>query len=270
MPSSAVKGYRPRPTGPMPGGTARFGQQKQPAPSPVLPENARDLKELVECREDLTKRLVMTKNRLHVASSAVPEVHEATIAFLTDQIAGMDQRIVALIAAATLAERRRMLRSVPGIGPECGSDRRLAGAGGLGRQADRRPGRSRAASARLRDPAQDPGDPGRPPRDPQGALSDGPYRRARRSGDRRPLPPAAGAAPRQGGRDRLRPAHAGAPHRDGLTWQQTQVAHGRFLPPHPLTSNTVTTTTVYAFVPSNRAIWSGQPLRHALRATTSS
>ncbi|MDQ3541231.1 MAG: IS110 family transposase [Chloroflexota bacterium] len=97
---------------------ARFGQQKGPAPSPVLSENARILTDLVGCRDDLTKSLVMEKNRLGVASAAVRDVHETTIAFLTGQIARVDARIADLIAAdADLTARGAVLRSAPGIGP---------------------------------------------------------------------------------------------------------------------------------------------------------
>jgi len=97
---------------------ARFGQQKQPAPTPVLPEHARILTDLVGCRDDLTKTLVMAKNRLGVASAAVSDVHETTIAFLTEQIARPDPRIAAVIAAdADLTARAAVLRSAPGIGP---------------------------------------------------------------------------------------------------------------------------------------------------------
>lgn len=97
---------------------ARFGQQKQPASSPVLPENARILTDLVGCRADLTTRATMEKNRLHVASAHTAPVHQAVLATLTDQIRGLDAEITALLAAdEALAERRRILQSVPGVGP---------------------------------------------------------------------------------------------------------------------------------------------------------
>lgn len=97
---------------------ARFGQQKPPPPSPVDTKNARTLRDLVECRDDLTKTLVMDKHRLGVASEPVRDIHAPTIAFLTEQIAHLDQRIEGVIAAdADLAARRAVLRSVPGIGP---------------------------------------------------------------------------------------------------------------------------------------------------------
>lgn len=97
---------------------ARFGQQKQPAPSPVITATARTLKELVGCRDDLTKLATMEKNRLHVASAVTAPVHQAVLDTLTAQIRGLDAEIAALLAAdEVLAERRRILQSVPGVGP---------------------------------------------------------------------------------------------------------------------------------------------------------
>lgn len=97
---------------------ARFGQQKGPAPTPVLSENARTLKDLVGCRDDLTKSLVMEKNRLGIASGQVRDVHETLIAVLGQQLARIDERIADVIAAdVELTARTTVLRSVPGIGP---------------------------------------------------------------------------------------------------------------------------------------------------------
>lgn len=97
---------------------ARCGQQKQPAPSPIEPDTARDLKELVACRDDLTKLLTMEKNRLHVASARTAPVHPAVLETLTAQIRGLDAEIAAVLAAVEkLATRTRIRRSVPGVGP---------------------------------------------------------------------------------------------------------------------------------------------------------
>lgn len=96
---------------------ARFGQQKAPPPSPVLTDNARDLKELVGCRDDLTKTMVMEKNRLGVARDLVQDIHQTTIAFLAEQIARIDRQIADLISAdADLDTRNRRLQSAPGVG----------------------------------------------------------------------------------------------------------------------------------------------------------
>ncbi len=97
---------------------ARFGQQKQPTPTPVETETARQLTDLVACRDDLVTTLVREKNRLTVAGDGVRDIHQTTIAFLTTQIAAVEDRIATLIAAdAELRERDRQLQSVPGLGP---------------------------------------------------------------------------------------------------------------------------------------------------------
>jgi transposase len=97
---------------------ARFGQQKQPPPSPIDTQTARTRKDLVGCRDDFTKTLVMEKNRRTVASASGRALHETTIAFLTQQLARVDQPIAALLAAdVELCVRAEVLRSVPGIGP---------------------------------------------------------------------------------------------------------------------------------------------------------
>lgn len=97
---------------------ARFAQQKQPPPSPVLTQHARDLKELVACRDDLTKLLTMEMNRLHVATARTRHHHQAVIDSLTAQRRAVEAEIAELIAAdPVLTTRDTLLQSVPGIGP---------------------------------------------------------------------------------------------------------------------------------------------------------
>lgn len=98
---------------------ARFGQQKQPAPSAVLNERARQLRDQVACREALTKMLVAEKNRVQTASDPlVVTIHEAVMAELGQQLARLEQAIAETIATdAELAERRRVLQTTPGVGP---------------------------------------------------------------------------------------------------------------------------------------------------------
>jgi transposase len=215
---------------------ARFGQQKQPAPAPVDTETARILKDLVGCRDDLTKSLVMEKNCLAVASEPVRDVHETTIAFLTEQIAGVDQRIADLIAAdVELAARNQILRSVPGIGPVL-SAVLLARLAELGQ----RDPKTLASLAGVAPHPQDSGTRrsartiggGRPPvcralyQMAQTALRCAPvitahYRQLRR---RMPHEPAVVACARR------MLGILNAMLRDGLTWQQTRVGQGHFLP----------------------------------------
>ena len=100
---------------------ARFGQQKQPIASPVLTQNARDLKELVACRDDFTKLLTMEKNRLHVATERTRDRHQSVIDHLTAERKAVDREIAQLIAADdALARRNAIVRSMPGAGPVLG------------------------------------------------------------------------------------------------------------------------------------------------------
>lgn len=97
---------------------ARFGQQKQPAPSPVLSQTARELKDLVACRDDVTKLVTMEKNRLHVATDRTRAHHQALLDALIAEREVIETEIAQLIAATPeLVTRNRILRSLPGIGP---------------------------------------------------------------------------------------------------------------------------------------------------------
>lgn len=215
---------------------ARFGQQKAPAPTPVVAENARMLADLVGCRDDLTKSLVMEKNRLGVASAAVQDIHHTMIAFLTEQLADIDGRITALIAAdAELAARNALLRSVPGIGPVL-SAVLLARLAELGQ-------RDPKTLASLAGVAPHPRDSGtrrgaRPIRGGRPAVCKALYQMAqttvrcnpvigahyRQLRQRMPHKPAVIACARR------MLGILNAMLRDGLTWQQTQVGQGVFLP----------------------------------------
>jgi len=96
---------------------ARVGQQKQPTPSPVLTEPTRDLKELVACREDVTKLLPMEKNRRQVATDRTRAHHQAIIDHRRAERRAVATEIAALIAVdPALTSRQRIRQSVPGIG----------------------------------------------------------------------------------------------------------------------------------------------------------
>ena len=227
---------------------ARFGQQKQPAPTPVLSENARILRDLVGCRDDLTKHLVMEKNRRGIASAHVRDVHDTMIAFLIQQIAEVDQRIAALIAAdAELTARAAVLRSAPGLGPVL-SAVLLARLAELGQ----RDPKTLASLAGVAPHARDSGT-------RRGARTIGGGRPAvckalfqmaqtavRSNAVMRALPaPAAADAP-QTRRDRLCPADAGHPQCDGPQGIDLAGDRGRAGPVSArsgLTPNTVTTNT---------------------------
>lgn len=216
---------------------ARFAQQKQPSPSPVLTETARQLKDLVACRDDFTQLLVMEKNRLTVATAATRGHHQAMIDHLTTERATVDGEIAQLIAAdPDLAARNRIVQSMPGIGPVLGSVL-LAGLAELG-DGDPKGLASLAGVA---------------PHLQQSGTSPGPaHLRGGRVTIRKALYQVAVTATRGPGPLR---AHyqqlrvRGKPHkvaliacarrmlgilnamlRDGITWSETKVARGAFLP----------------------------------------
>lgn len=95
----------------------RFGQQKQPAPSPVWPDAVRQLKELVACRAEVTKLLTLEKHRQQLATAATVGVHTAIIATLQTQRATIEADIAALLKRdPELGPRAELLQTVPGIG----------------------------------------------------------------------------------------------------------------------------------------------------------
>lgn len=98
---------------------ACYGEYTQPAPSRVMPKVERDLRALVSAREDLVTQNVATKNRLRYAVlPQIREILEREIAFFTAAITQLDEAITATISSsADLAERRRIVQSMPGVGP---------------------------------------------------------------------------------------------------------------------------------------------------------
>jgi len=216
---------------------ARFGQQKQPGPSPVLSDNARDLKELVACRDDFTKLLTMEKNRRQQATARTHAHHQAVIDHLVAERRAVEHEIAQLIAAdPALATRTALLQSMPGIGPVLGAVL-VAGLPELG-QAD---AKGLAALAGVAPHTQQSGQ-----RSPRAAIVGGrrtickalyqmaqtavlhnPVIRAHYQQLRQRLPhkPAVIACARR------MLGILNAMVRDGLTWPETQVGQGHFLPP---------------------------------------
>lgn len=97
---------------------ARYGQQKHPAPTAVRPQPVRELGELVACRRELTKVLTMEQNRRQTATALTVPIHTEVITALTVQRARLDHQIATLIAAEPdLAAGARVLQSAPGVGP---------------------------------------------------------------------------------------------------------------------------------------------------------
>ncbi len=218
---------------------ARFGQQKQPGPSPVLAQNARDLKELVACRDDFTKLLTMEKNRRQQATTRTQAHHQAVIDHLLAERRAVEQEIATLLDAdPALATRTAILRSMPGIGPVL-SAVLVAGLPELG-QAD---AKGLAALAGVAPHLQQSGQ-----RSPRGAIAGGRrtickalYQMAQTAVTRNPVI----RAHYQQLRQRLphKPAVIACARRmlgilnamvrDGLTWPETQVGQGHFLPTSP-------------------------------------
>lgn len=98
---------------------ARFAQQKQPVPTPAPSPTVRRLGALVRCREDLVQQRVQVLNRLETATETrVIATHQTVLAVLDEQVAELEQAITELIATdGELAERRRLLQTTPGVGP---------------------------------------------------------------------------------------------------------------------------------------------------------
>lgn len=97
----------------------RFAHAMQPPQTPPVPENRQRLSEQVVRRRQLVDMLAAEKQRLGEiddadAAASIPE----HIAFLETQITNCNTRIENLIEAdADLADKARLLRSIPGIGP---------------------------------------------------------------------------------------------------------------------------------------------------------
>jgi transposase len=98
---------------------ARFGQQKQPTPTALPSATIRTLRDLVACRDDLTTMLVAEQNREQtVTTPLVIELHQTLMTDLAAKVVQVEQAITELIATdPDLAARRRVLQTVPGIGP---------------------------------------------------------------------------------------------------------------------------------------------------------
>lgn len=97
---------------------AAFGETRQPRPSRIPTANERVLRELVARRDDLVAMIGAEKNRLQVARDARIRRHIAVaIAAADQQRRGIEAEIDAVIADdAALAARQVQLRTMPGVG----------------------------------------------------------------------------------------------------------------------------------------------------------
>lgn len=101
---------------------ATYGERLRPVPRPVPTETARTLQALVTRRQELTKLLVMEKNRQTTADPVVQPSITAVLSLLVAQQRDLARQIAAVIARdPALAARLAHLTSVPGIGPVIGA-----------------------------------------------------------------------------------------------------------------------------------------------------
>jgi transposase len=219
---------------------ARFGEQKRPAPSPVLSETARQLKDLVACRDELTQLRTMELNRLSVATVWTAPHHQAVLDALTRERDLVVREIAALIARdPALTARAALLQSAPGIGPVLGPVllARLPELGtgdpkGLASLAGVAPHTQQSGTGKAHGPIQG----GRP------AVRKALFQMARTAVARNPVLKthyhrliAEGKPDKVAiiacARRELGILHAML--RDGITWQQTRVGQGHFLPDAP-------------------------------------
>lgn len=215
---------------------ARYAAQRRPAPTELPSVALRALGELVTCRDGLVAQRVAAQNRLGTATATTADIQQAVIASLAAQVAEVEARIAAVLTEdAALGARQTRLRTAPGVGavigtvlvvalPELGlvDGKALASLAGVaphphesGRQRGQRHcmgGRRQvtralyqmALTAVRHDPVM------------------GAYYRQLRA--RRPTKVALIAVARR------MLGILNAMVRDGLTWPETQVAQGAFLP----------------------------------------
>lgn len=97
---------------------ARYAEQVRPVPRPIPAETARDLRDLLARRQQLTDELVMEKNRLHQATPLVRPSIERLLAVLEEELDGIDQLLAAVVASDPAWQARvDQLDTVPGIAP---------------------------------------------------------------------------------------------------------------------------------------------------------
>lgn len=95
---------------------ARFAAAVQPEPRPPADEHTQRLAELVRRRRQLVEMATAEKNRLRAASPQVRPGVERHLEWLEREIAVLDEEIEGF-KGEDWAERDRLLRSVPGVGP---------------------------------------------------------------------------------------------------------------------------------------------------------
>ena len=97
---------------------ARFAEVVRPAPRPDAGEAGRALRGLVVRRRQVRDRRVADRQRRTIADPAVHPFLDRAIAAATEELADLEAAITARLAAEpTWQAKRRVLQSVPGVGP---------------------------------------------------------------------------------------------------------------------------------------------------------
>lgn len=97
---------------------ARYGEREQPRPTAVASVSLRRLQAIVQQRANVTKLLVMTKNRIQTADPIVRDSLHRTVVHLDAEITELDRMAADLREEdPDLTARTEQLRTVPGIGP---------------------------------------------------------------------------------------------------------------------------------------------------------
>ena len=97
---------------------ARYAEQVRPVPRPIPAQTARDLRELLARRQQLTEELVMEKNRLHQATALVRPSILRLLGVLEAELESIDQLLAAVVASDPAWQARvDQLDTVPGIAP---------------------------------------------------------------------------------------------------------------------------------------------------------
>ena len=98
---------------------ARYAEQVRPTPRPIPSEIARQIRELLTRRQQLTEHLVMEKNRLAQATSLVRPSITALLAVLEQELIDIDRLLAAVVASDPGWQARvDQLDTVPGIAPQ--------------------------------------------------------------------------------------------------------------------------------------------------------
>lgn len=97
---------------------ARYGADRQPAPSRVPSPVQRELQALQRCRDDLVRDQTQLRLRIQTMTGLPQEVMQELLDLLDTKLAQVEARMTDLLASdADLQVRWQRLQTVPGIGP---------------------------------------------------------------------------------------------------------------------------------------------------------